>query len=210
MQDRQLLLYYVHIMNKYFQAARTYVTTSPGREVVVGIAILVSFICLIIAVVMLIRGSGPKLDYQPAVACNLLTKDEAGEMLGPDVIASPPKDPTLAQDIATSKCAYTDMNTDASAMLVAALAVRSAVTDNGTERVKAEFAASKVGKDTEAVNGVGDDAYFNSVLGQLNILDGRNWMIVSYGTGESPQSNTLDRALELAQKIVKGPELPSF
>lgn len=198
------------VMNAYLQAAKKYVTTSPGREIVVGVAIIVSFICLVIAVISLIAASGPKLDYQPAVACRLLTKDEAKEMLGQDVLGGDQKNPTLSNDIATSKCAYTDMNTDQNAMLAAAIAIQSAVTDKGAERVKATFAASKIGKNVEEVKGLGDSAYFNPELGQLNILDGRNWIIVSYGTGQNPENNTLDKTIELAQKVISSPELPTF
>ena len=197
-------------MNKYFQAAKTYVTTSPHKEIIVGVAVIVSFICLVIAIVSAVIGSGPKLDYQPAVACNLLTKDEASEMLGPDVLGGERKNPTLSNDVATSKCAYTDMNEDPAAMLVAAIAVRSAVTDKGAQLVKAEFAASKVGKNTERVAQLGDDAYFNPTLGQLNVLDGRNWIILSYGAGQSPEANTLDKAIELSQKVLADPQLPTF
>lgn len=197
-------------MNKYFQKIKTYVTTSPGKEIAVGVAIILSFACLIIAIVSLIMASGPKIDYQPAVACNLLTKDEAREMLGQDVLGGERKNPTLSNDVATSKCAYTDMNKDPQAMLVAAVAVQSAVTDKGIQRVKAEFAASKIGKNTETVTWLGDSAYFNPALGQLNILDGRNWIIVSYGAGESPENNTLEQATELAQKVISDPQLPTF
>lgn len=197
-------------MNKYFQKIKTYVTTSPGKEIAVGVAIILSFACLIIAIVSLIMASGPKIAYQPAVACNLLTKDEAREMLGQNVLGGDRKNPTLTNDVATSKCAYTDMNPEQSAMRAAAVAVQSAVTDKGAERVKATFAASKIGKNTEEIKDVGDSAYFDPKLGQLNVLDGRNWIIVSYGVGESPQSNTVDDAVELAQKLLSDPRLPTF
>ena len=197
-------------MKKYLLSVKTYITSSPGKELLIGVAIVVSFICLVIAIVSLIIASGPKIDYQPAIACDLLTKEEAKEMLGQNVIAGTPKNPTLSRDIATSKCSYTDMNTDAQAMLVAAIAVQSGVNDKGVARVKATFAASKSGKNVELVNGLGDSAYFNPQLGQLNILDGKNWIILSYGTGQSPQNNTLDNAVTLAQKVLKAPDLPTF
>jgi len=197
-------------MNKYVQAVKTYMSSSPGKEILVGVAVVLSFICLAVAVVSVILASRPKIDYPPAVACALLTKDEAKEALGDQIIPGTPKNPTLSNDIATSKCSYTDMNPDKAAMRIAAIAVQSGVTDKGAERVRATFEASKIGKNIEVVNDLGDNAYFNPELGQLNILDGRNWIILSYGVGESPETNTVEDAIELAQKVLRAPELPTF
>lgn len=87
-------------------------------------------------------------------------------------------------------------------MLVAAIAVRSGINDKGVDQNKTEFATSKQGKSNEVVKDVGDSAYFNKELGQLNVLDDRKWVILSYGAGSAPQANTVDKATELAKKVL--------
>lgn len=197
-------------MNKHVQAVKSYITSASGKEIIIGIAVILGGIGIVIAIVLLIQNSMPKIDYQPSVACNLLTKDEAAEMLGEDVLHSNPKNPTLSNDLATSKCSYTDSNPEPDNMLVAALAVRAGVTDKGVERNKAEFSVAKLAKDVEIVNDIGESAYYNPKLGQLNILQGRDWLIVSYGVGNDPQSNTLENAIKLSQRVLWAPSVPSF
>ena len=197
-------------MNKYLQAVKTYFSSAAGKDIVIGGAVIVAVIALIVAIVMFIQNSGPRLDYQPDVACDLLTEQKAKEMLGDQVLHQNPANPTLQADVATSKCAYTDANPEQDQMKIAALAVRSAVNDKGSEKNRAEFAAAKSARGVEAVKNVGESAFFNPELGQLNILKGRNWIITSYGTGSAPQTNTLEDARELAQKIISTPQLPTF
>ena len=89
-------------------------------------------------------------------------------------------------------------------MMVAAIIVRSGVNDDGVEQNKAQFAAGKPKKaGIESVKGVGDEAYYNSELGQLNVLRGRDWLILSYGLGSDPLANTLDDAKKLAHAVLK-------
>lgn len=197
-------------MNKYIQSVKSYITSSSGKELIIGVSVVIGFILLVVAVVLFIQHSGPKIDYQPSVACSLLSKDEAKEMLGDQVLDRAPASPTLQNDVATSKCSYTDMNPEQDQMKVAAIAVRSAVTDKGTDKNKREFAAAKLNPGMQTVNNVGDNAFFNPELGQLNILKGRDWIILSYGVGADPKSNTLEDAIELSQKVIAAPQLPTF
>lgn len=197
-------------VKQYAQNAKTYVTSSSGKEMLIGAAVVVVVTALIVGAVVFIQNSGPKIVYQPAIACDLLTKDEAKEMLGEQVLDHTPASPTLSQDVATSKCSYTDSNPEQNQMKVAAIAVRSAVNDQGTEKNKREFAAAKLNQGMQPVNNLGESAFFNPELGQLNILKGRNWIILSYGVGTDPKSNTLEEAIELAQKVVIASQLPTF
>jgi len=197
-------------MNKHIQFAKKYLTKMAGKELTIGVTVVIGLAVLVTVIVLFIQNSGPKLDYQPAVACDLLTSSEAKEMLGEDILGGTPKNPVLSEGVATSKCSYTDMNPDKDKMIVSAIAVRSAVDDEGIKRNKSEFAASMLGKNFETVKDLGDRAYFNPDLGQLNILNERDWIILSYGFGSSPEANTVDKAIELLQKVLFAPELPTF
>lgn len=197
-------------IKKYIQSAKTYLASDNGKDLVIGLAVVVGAIAIITLIVLFIQNSGPKIDYQPTIACDLLTEEKAKEMLGDKVLHQKPDSPTLSQNVATSKCSYTDQNPDQDKMLVAAVAVRSGVTDQGTDKNKREFAAAKLNQGMQEVKNVGDDAFFNPTLGQLNILKDRDWIIVSYGVGADPKSNTLDNAKKLAQKLTTSPMLPTF
>ena len=197
-------------MNKYLQSIKNLLRNLFAKEVTVGVLVMLGFVAIVVVVVLFIQNAGPKIVYQPSVACDLLTKDEAKEMLGDQVLDRNQANPTLQDNVATSKCSYTDVNPEQNQMKVAAIAVRSAVNDKGTEKNKREFAAAKLNQGMQAVSNLGDKAFFNPELGQLNILKGRDWIILSYGIGANPQANTLDDAIELSQKVIAAPQLPTF
>lgn len=189
-------------MNRYITSARAYLTAHKkefiiGASVVAGIAILIAIIFGIMKLT-----AGPKVVYKPANACDLFTQNEAQELMGDNVIASGNQPPALGNDVAMSQCGYTDGNPDKENMLVAAVVVRSGVNDKGVKRNVNEFKESKQNTSTDTVDSVGDDAFFNARLGQLNVLDGKNWIIMSYGVGSEPQANTVEQALKMAEKVV--------
>jgi hypothetical protein len=187
-------------MNTYIQTIKDYVTAHKkyfviGGEVLLGIIVLgVIAIC--------IYNSGSKVVYQPARACDLLSFNEAKDLLGKNTLTSSVSDPTISGDTATSNCGYADGNPDTNSMIVAAVMVRSGINDKGVQQNKAEFSAGRPTKNTETVKNLGDGAYFNDTLGQLNILSGRRWIILSYGTASAPATNTLDNAITLGNKIL--------
>lgn len=143
----------------------------------------------------------PKIVYTPMVACTVFTKQEAQSLLGSDVLGGSAGDPTVTDNRATSKCSYTDMN--ASSMSVAAVAVRSAINDDGIEANKKDFAASKAANATQPVAGIGDQAFYVPANGQLNVLDGHSWILITYGTGNDQSTYTLDNAMKVAHKVIE-------
>lgn len=169
----------------------------------VSIALLVLAALLVASLIALFIYNAPKpaqkvsYKYSPINACNLLTMRDAHTLLGKDVIGSPVSDPNVSSDIATSNCSYTDENNNQAAMKVVALAVLSAVDDTGIQTVKDEFAAKKSGAITVA--DLGDDAYFDQSLGQLNILKDKAMLRISYGVGAAPQNNTLEDVTTVAR-----------
>lgn len=142
--------------------------------------------------------------YQPTKACERFTPTEAQDLLGDNVISVDTKKPVVSGNIATSKCSYTDRNPNQNSMKVAAVAIRSGVNDDGSAQNKREFAAHKnANPGVQSITGVGDAAFFNPVNGQMNILQGRDWLIISYGAGVSPEANTVEDVTHVAQLVLK-------
>ena len=169
------------------------------KELIIGASVIGGIIALIVAIALIVYNGAPRIVYTPAEACDLLKPAKARELLGNKALKSAAQDAKLSGNMAISKCGYTDGNPDMDSAIVAAITVRSGVNDRGVEQNKTEFTAGKPNEGIEDVKDVGEKAYFNQKLGQLNILDGRNWIILSYGVGATPETNTVDKAVELAK-----------
>lgn len=174
---------------------------SHKNELIIGSIVVVILLAVIATIAVLINNSQVKIVYQPSKACDMFTMDEAKGFLGDGTILSGMTEPKLSGSTAVSKCGYTDGNKDTEKIIVAAIIVRSGVNDEGVELNKTEFVSTRPEK-TETVNDVGDGAYFNNKNGQLNILDGYNWIKISYGQGTAQEANTVEDAVKLAQKII--------
>lgn len=87
-------------------------------------------------------------------------------------------------------------------MAVIGLAVRSAVTKAGIDENKRDFAASKAANQVETVEGIGDEAFYLPANGQLNILKGRAWLLITYGVGDDKSTYTLENAKKVATKVI--------
>lgn len=172
------------------------------KELFIGGAVIVGILAIIGAIFLGIQNSGVKIVYKPTSACELLTIDEARELLGNATIQSNVSKPVVSGNTATSRCGYTDGNPKQEELIVAAIMVRSGINDKGVEQNHAEFKNGRPLKDTETVEGLGDAAYFNNNNGQLNILDGYNWIILSYGVGLATQTNTIEDVVRLGKKVV--------
>lgn len=182
------------------QSVKTYV--SQQSEILIGLIVVVVSISAIVGIAVIAENVQPKIVYEPAKACELLTLPEAVTILGDKAVPTNNTAPSQSQNVTTSQCGYTDGTPDTETMLVAAVVVRSGINDDGTEQNRSEFSTAKSQIDTQPVNGVGDDAFYNAKLGQLNILSGRNWMILSSGVGSTPQANTLEDSLTLARTVL--------
>lgn len=174
---------------------------SHKNEIIIGSIIVVILLLIIATIAILINNSQVRIVYQPTKACEAFTLEEATELLGPNTVLSGSTEPALSGTTAVSKCGYTDGNSDKEKIIVAALMVRSGVNDDGVELNKTQFADGRP-ENTETVEDLGDDAYFNNENGQLNVLDGRNWILISYGQGTAQESNTVEDAIELAKKVI--------
>lgn len=188
-------------MKQYIESAKTYITDHQ-KQFATGARIFAGVVVLGFLIALIIYDRTPHYTYQPVKACDLFTPTEATDLLGDKVNSVDKNKPTVSGNVATSKCGYTDLNPDTDNMMFAAVAVQSAVNDEGVAQNKTDFATAKSNNDVETVQGFGQNAYFNKTNGQLNILDGQKWIIVSYGVSSAPNSTTVDKLTEVAHKIL--------
>ncbi|RYF29134.1 MAG: hypothetical protein EOO17_02595 [Chloroflexi bacterium] len=189
-------------MNQHIQTTKEYIKKYK-IEFIIGLAVFVVVAAATAGIVYAARSSTPKVVYQPAKACELLTLTEAKELLGERTLASGAKAPSVSGHVATSSCGYTDGNPDTGNLVVAAITVRSGIDDKGVQQNETEFSDGKPTDGIDDVKDLGSAAYFNQRNGQLNVLDGRDWIVLSYGPGASPEANVLDQAILLAKKVVR-------
>lgn len=182
------------------QAAKTYV--AERSDLFVGIGIVGGLVVIVGVIALVVQLSGPRIVYQPIKACDLLTPAKAQDLLGDKVISTDANQPVISGNVATSKCGYTDENPDQSQMRLAAIAVRSAINDEGNVQNKSDFAQAKkaVGAAGEVKN-IGESAFFDAANGHLNVLTGHMWLIANYGYA-STSGNTLEKATELVHKVL--------
>lgn len=189
-------------MKRYVTRVKEYVLTNPKKVKIALVAFGILLGAAILGGLFIYNNQSKviELDYNPVVACTLLTKDEAKELLGGNVIDTNKNAVTVTQTRATSKCSYSDDNV--TNMAVIGLAVRSAVTKAGVEENKQDFAASKQANQVEIVDGIGDEAFYLPANGQLNILKGRAWLLITYGVGDDKSTYTLENAKKVATKVI--------
>lgn len=188
-------------MKNYIQTAKQYI--KERSDTFIGTGVLTVLVGIVLVVIAVNHFSGPVVVYQPAKACDLFTPAEAQDLLGDKVISVESNNPVIKDDFATSKCGYSDSNPDKDAMRVTAVAIRSAINDEGDLQNQNDFAKAKSNNIVDTIKGFGDDAYFNRNSGQMNILDGKKWIILNFGTSSTPETNTAEDAVKLAQKVIK-------
>ncbi|HEY8885959.1 MAG TPA: hypothetical protein VIM31_00450 [Candidatus Microsaccharimonas sp.] len=189
-------------MKEYFQKAKEYVIDHKKEFIIGGSIAGAVIIILFLLALYSYNHRQPSIVYEPANACDLLTLDEAKTLLGDKTINGVVTTPVQQGNLTISKCSYSDGLSDTANAVVAAIIVRSGVNDAGILQNKNEFVAGKPSAGVEDVTGVGDSAYFNTGLGQLNVLKDSTWILVSYGSGASPQGNSLDDTVKLAKLVL--------
>jgi hypothetical protein len=185
-------------LQQYMQSTKTYIV--ERSDTFIGIGVVIGLLAIVGAVALINHLSGPQIVYQPIKACDLFTPTQAQSLLGEKINGVDKNEPQISGNLAVSKCGYSDLNS--AAITVAAVTIRTGINDDGITQNKSDFAKSKKNNATEKVPQLGDSAFFNAKVGQLNVLKGGNWYIFNYGLGDSPEQNTLDKALELARKVL--------
>lgn len=175
-------------------------TPHKNRDFLIGVTICIAVLASIGSIVAFAREQ-TRVAYQPINACEAFNPDEAKSLIKGEVINGTNTAAQLSGDTAISKCAYSDINQDMNKMLVAAVTVRSAINDEGVAQNKSEFAIASRSVDVEPVSDVSESAFYNPLRGQLNVLREKQWLILSFGVGSTPQENTLDDLKLLAAQM---------
>lgn len=141
--------------------------------------------------------------YGERDACHYLTQDIADKVLGSNAQKGADMPGSKSDDIQVSICTYTAA-TDGSLESVrnlrtATLLVRSPLSQIGTSSNEAQFNPPKEG--AENVPGYGEAAYWDSQMGQLNVLKNETWVILSVGP-PSLADKSLTETKQLADLIV--------
>lgn len=135
-----------------------------------------------------------KNQYAIHEACDILTPELAKKIIGND--ASAKARDTSSDAIVVSNCTYFS---DANQLSVGLLA-RSARDKTGANTNQSQF-ASKKPIDAQNIVGYGDSAFWLARYGQLNILKGNTWYILSTGP-VAVQKHTLDQTKQFADQII--------
>lgn len=189
-------------MKEYFRKSKAYVLDHK-KEFITGVSVGAAIaVVLLLLALYSYNTRQPSIVYEPANACDLLTMTEAKSLLGDKTINGVNQTPVQSGDLTISKCSYSDGLPDTANAVVAAIVVRSGINDAGILQNKKEFVAGKPSAGIQDVTGIGDSAYFNAGLGQLNVLKDSTWILVSYGSGASPQGNSLEDTETLAKLVL--------
>lgn len=188
-------------LRDYIASTKKYIT--DRTDALIGVGVICAIGAIIGIGILISNLMGPRIVYQPTKACDIFTPAKAQNLLGEKVISVDAKDPAITGNVATSKCSYTNSDTNTENLIVAAVAIRSAINDKGIQQNKDDFATARSNNTTDAVTGLGDEAFFNKTNGQLNILDGHKWILINYGVGSAPAANSAEKAVELARTILR-------
>ncbi|MEY2509424.1 MAG: hypothetical protein QOE26_187 [Verrucomicrobiota bacterium] len=136
----------------------------------------------------------------PAVnlAATILTPDVATRIFGGPAEASKANSEADMKSGAAvvSRCSYSIKNEAGTATNISLLLRRAATLDEG----KAIFLASKLTHHDEEISDLGDAAYRTAAPAQLNVLKGKNWLIISAGAFPKPDPILQEKA---AREILK-------
>lgn len=141
--------------------------------------------------------------YKVVKACDALTLPAAQAVLGSGTKAGAAngKSDSASADVAVSTCSYSGSpGLTAQDTKTVTLLARSAKTAAGAESNESVFGKNKpVGK--QDVSGVGDAAFWDAQLSQLDILVGHNWYIIGNMSGTQSDSGTLDVSRAVYEQI---------
>lgn len=137
-------------------------------------------------------------NYKQAMACDLFNQSEATQILGQGTTkSSVVNTDESTSDVAVTTCTY---NNSATSVTATAL-VRSGLTANGTSTNKSGYDQTKTTDSVTAVTGLGDEAYYDTTLGQLSVMKGNNWILISSG-GLMPSDHSQAQATSIAQAML--------
>ena len=139
--------------------------------------------------------------FRSVDACSVLTMQDAISQLGDGAKKG---DSTAgnagSDDLAVSNCIYYTTSTSTSGYRSVSLLARAAKTKDGSTSNISQFKDLKPPA-VKDVSGIGDAAFWNPDTGQLNVLVGDNWYIISNGSSRANERKQLD-AVAIATRIL--------
>lgn len=139
-------------------------------------------------------------EFQIVDACEVFTLEEAQSILGsPTTKGESGETASSSDDVTVSSCTYTYDPGTVEGIKTASVLARSPKTEVGAESNLSEFDPLPEG--TQEVTGIGEMAFWNPELGQLNVLKSNVWLIISSG-GAKPNEHTLADAQAVANVVV--------
>lgn len=147
-------------------------------------------------------GSGAEISVD---ACAILNEAIAKTVLGDNAKKGDlPNSEVSTKDVSVSSCVYTAKINPSAPVRIAntkgvGLLVRAGKTNAGKKSNQDQFSTYKP-SGVQDVVGLGDSAFFNPQFGQLNILKGGNWYIVTNYSGNA-MGGTLDTNKTLANLL---------
>lgn len=142
---------------------------------------------------------GDVSNYKLYNACEMLTEQEASEVLGANAMKGDEAAPVSSDDLKVTSCTYNNGVGNAQDIVSTTLLVRSPLTDAGAASNRNGLEDGTIVGNVP-VEGYGDKAVWNPDTGQLNVLKDNTWFIISYGKAQ-PTSHSLDDVKKLADKI---------
>ncbi len=133
-------------------------------------------------------------------ACKLFTLDDAKQVIGDTAKADTAVSQTAdSGDVVVTACTYS--SSGASQIIqTASLIVRSPKTSAGAISNQTPFNSAKP-KNAQSVSGLGEQAYWDPELAQLNINAQSNWLIITAGPTKA-SDRTQQQAVQSANKIL--------
>lgn len=126
-----------------------------------------------------------------AKACELLTAQGAQSVLRKPVKAGAPNG---RFDVSSGDSYITQCNYSAKSGAIDPPHVSLLVRHSSPDQAKQAFEAGKSTFSGREVDGLGDAAYRTKSPGQLDVLKGGNWLIISAGTVREPDTAAQERA----------------
>lgn len=124
------------------------------------------------------------------LACQLLTRSIAQQILGPDVSSSPAGNISslASSDTTLSVCSYAS-NTSGVQLIV-----RTPTDSLGVSKNATMFGSAKP-QNATTLQGYGQSAYWDNDKHQLNILSHNNWYIIARSTGTQADAEAVAKVL---------------
>lgn len=115
-------------------------------------------------------------------ACKLFSLDDAKKLLGTKTVASPNNANAVSSKATVSTCSYSSGAEQPEDLVALTVLVRS----SNKIQARQAFELAKA-PNADEVKDIGDSAYFNPDMSQLNVLKNENWVIIAATKGSGVQ-----------------------